>query len=42
MGLRYDLGALLLQQGHNLEAREQFRLVYDHDPEYRDVGRMLA
>ena len=42
IGLRYDLGNLLLQQGRGGEAQEQFRMVYDQDPEYREVDQLLA
>ena len=42
LGLRYDLGALLRAQGRPEEAREQFRRVYEQDPEYREVARQLG
>ena len=42
IGLRYDLGNLLLQQGRRPEAQEQFQLVHDLDPEYREVDQLLA
>ena len=42
IGLRYDLGEILLQQGHRDEAMEQFQLVSEIDPEYREVGQKLA
>ncbi len=42
IGLRYDLGEILEQQGRKDEALEQFRLVYDINPEYREVAAKLA
>ena len=41
IGLRYDLGQLLLGQGRPEEAREQFRIVYGQDPEYREVAGLV-
>jgi tetratricopeptide (TPR) repeat protein len=41
MGLHYDLGVLLLEQGRRDEALEEFRTVAEQDPEYRDVARMM-
>jgi len=41
MGLHYDLGILLLEQGRRDEAKEEFGAVYALDPDYRDVARML-
>jgi tetratricopeptide (TPR) repeat protein len=41
LGLHYDLGVLLLEQGRNGEALEEFRTVASMDPEYRDVARMV-
>jgi len=38
IGLRYDLGEILLQQGRSNEASEQFQRVYDMDPGYREVA----
>jgi tetratricopeptide (TPR) repeat protein len=42
IGLHYDLGDILLQQGQKDEAIEQFQLVSEVDPEYRDVARKLT
>ena len=42
IGLRYDLGEVLAQQGHVDEAREQFQFVSDIDPEYREVAQRLG
>jgi tetratricopeptide (TPR) repeat protein len=42
IGLRYDLGEILEQQGRREEALEQFRLVHEIDPEYREVAARLA
>jgi tetratricopeptide (TPR) repeat protein len=39
IGLRYDLGDILLQLGRLEEAREQFQLVREIDPEYREVAQ---
>ena len=39
IGLRYDLGDILLQQGQKGEALEQFQLVSEIDPEYREVAQ---
>jgi tetratricopeptide (TPR) repeat protein len=41
IGLRYDLGEILLAQGKNNEAVEQFQRVYDMDPDYREVASRL-
>jgi len=41
MGLHYDLGLILLGQGHRDEALEEFRIVAEQDPDYRDVARMM-
>ena len=41
VGLRYDLGEILLQLGRNNEAVEQFQRVYDMDPEYREVASRI-
>jgi tetratricopeptide (TPR) repeat protein len=41
LGLHYDLGLILLEQGLRDEALEEFRIVAGFDPEYRDVARML-
>ncbi|HJU84383.1 MAG TPA: tetratricopeptide repeat protein [Holophagaceae bacterium] len=41
IGLRYDLGELYLQMGHNAAAQEIFRQVHSMDPEYRDVASRL-
>jgi tetratricopeptide (TPR) repeat protein len=42
IGLRYDLGQLLAGQGREAEAREQFQRVFDLDPDYREVARLLG
>jgi len=42
IGLRYDLGDVLLQQGRKDEAIEQFQLVSEIDPEYREVAQKLG
>lgn len=42
IGLRYDLGEILLQQGRKDEALEQFQLVSEIDAEYREVSQKLA
>lgn len=42
IGLRYDLGELLLQQGRADEALAHFRVVAEFDPDYRDVAKRLA
>ncbi len=41
IGLRYDLGELLLLQGKPQEAREQFLFVYGIDPDYREVAQKV-
>ena len=42
IGLRYDLGNILLLQGRQGEARAQFQLVHELDPEYREVQQLLG
>jgi tetratricopeptide (TPR) repeat protein len=42
IGLRYDLAEIYLQQGHTSMAAEEFKAVYDMDPDYRDVAARLA
>ena len=42
MGLRYDLGLMLREQGLAGQAREQFQLVADLEPDYRDVAQLLG
>jgi len=42
IGLRYDLGNLLLLLGRQAEARAQFQMVHDLDPEYREVTQLLG
>ena len=42
VGLRYDLAELYLQQGHTAMAQEEFRRVYEMDPEYRDVATRIG
>jgi tetratricopeptide (TPR) repeat protein len=41
IGLRYDLAELLILQDKKKEAEEQFRSVYEMDPDYRDVAAKL-
>jgi tetratricopeptide (TPR) repeat protein len=41
IGLRYDLGEILQQQGKTDEALEQFQLVSEIDSEYRDVAQKI-
>jgi tetratricopeptide (TPR) repeat protein len=41
IGLRYDLGGLLRAQGREAEAKDQFRFVYEHNPDYREVARLI-
>jgi tetratricopeptide (TPR) repeat protein len=41
IGLRYDLGDILVQQGRRDEALEQFQLVSEIDPDYREVAQKL-
>ena len=41
IGLHYDLGELLAQQGQSQEATEHFRFVYDLEPDYREVASRL-
>jgi len=41
IGLRYDLGNLLLTQDRRPEAAEQFRTVFALDPDYREVASLL-
>ncbi len=42
IGLRYDLGELLLQQGRSDEAKTHYRVVAEYDPDYREVAKRLA
>ncbi|HEY3401706.1 MAG TPA: tetratricopeptide repeat protein [Geothrix sp.] len=42
IGLRYDLAEIYLQQGHTGIAAEEFKAVYEMDPDYRDVAARLA
>jgi tetratricopeptide (TPR) repeat protein len=42
IGLRYDLAELYLQQGHTAMAASEFKVVYEMDPDYRDVAARLA
>ena len=42
VGLRYDLAEIYLQQGHTAMAAEEFKIVYEADPDYRDVAARLA
>jgi tetratricopeptide (TPR) repeat protein len=41
IGLRYDLGDVLVQQGKKEEAIEQFQLVSEIEPDYREVAQRL-
>ncbi len=41
IGLRFDLGTLLLAMDRPEEAREQFQLVFDQDPDYGGVAKYL-
>ena len=41
VGLRYDLGELYLQQGHQALATNEFKKVYELDSDYRDVAARL-
>ncbi|GLH73554.1 hypothetical protein GETHLI_20560 [Geothrix limicola] len=42
IGLRYDLAEIYLQQGHTDMASEEFKAVYEMDPDYRDVAARLG
>jgi tetratricopeptide (TPR) repeat protein len=42
IGLRYDLGNLFKAMDRPEEAREQYQLVYDMDPDYGGVAKLLA
>jgi tetratricopeptide (TPR) repeat protein len=42
IGLRYDLADIYLQLGHTGMASEEFKAVYEMDPDYRDVAARLA
>jgi pilus assembly protein FimV len=42
IGLRYDLAEIYLQQGQTGTATEEFKLVHEMDPDYRDVAARLA
>lgn len=42
IGLRYDLGEFYQQMGRSDEAREQFLMVQELDPDYREVSQKLA
>ena len=42
IGLRYDLAEIYLQQGHTGMAAEEFKVVFEMDPDYRDVAARLA
>jgi len=41
IGLRYDLGNLLRAQDRQDEAREQFQRVYQQNPDYREVAKLI-
>ena len=42
MGLHYDLGVLLLGLDRKDEAMEEFRIVQEQDPEYRELAKLMA
>jgi tetratricopeptide (TPR) repeat protein len=42
IGLRYDLAEIYLQQGQTALAANEFKIVRDMDPDYRDVAARLA
>jgi tetratricopeptide (TPR) repeat protein len=42
IGLRYDLGGILQLEGRPAEAQAQYQMVYDTDPDYREVAQLLA
>jgi len=42
IGLRYDLGTLYRDQNLEREAIEQFKIVHDQDPYYREVAGLLG
>jgi tetratricopeptide (TPR) repeat protein len=42
IGLRYDLGGILQLEGRSGEAQAQYQIVYDTDPDYREVAQLLA
>lgn len=42
IGLRYDLGEMYLQTGDRDAALQEYRQVYELDPEYRDVASRIA
>ena len=42
IGLRYDLAEMYLLQGHTGIAAEEFKVVFEMDPDYRDVAARLA
>lgn len=42
IGLRYDLGEMYLQTGDKAAALQEYRQVYELDPEYRDVASRIA
>ncbi|HET6329735.1 MAG TPA: tetratricopeptide repeat protein [Holophagaceae bacterium] len=42
IGLRYDLGEMYLQTGDKAAALQEYRQVYDLDPDYRDVASRIA
>jgi pilus assembly protein FimV len=41
IGLRYDLGEILMQMGRSDEARAEFHQVYEMDTEYREVAQKI-
>jgi len=41
IGLRYDLGDILVQLGRPEEALDHFRTVSEMDPDYRDVAKKI-
>jgi len=42
IGLRYDLGEMLARLGREDEAKAEFKIVADIDPEYRDIASKLG
>jgi tetratricopeptide (TPR) repeat protein len=41
IGLRYDLGYLLRAQDRHDEAKAEFRRVFEQNPDYREVARLI-
>jgi hypothetical protein len=42
VGLRYDLGEMLARLGREDEAKAEFKIVAEIDPEYRDIASKLG